>query len=142
MVRSIVLRLAHRQAADCVTVKADVEEAVGALAAQRRIVAPCTMPNRAAPALPAKARLLRSAQASERRIARSSSARNGQLQAFVELHPDVGAEQVLDLDRPLGRQLHRAVEMGAEAPSSTLRSSDSDITWKPPESVRIGCGHS
>ena len=24
--------------------------------------------------------------------------------------------------------------------SSTLRKSASDITWKPPESVRIGCG--
>ena len=81
------------------------------------------MPNSARPggAL-SKARLLRSAQASESRIARSISfARRRQLQAFVELHGDVGAEQALDLDRALGRQLdHGAVEMGAEGDALVL----------------------
>ena len=54
------------------------------------------MPNRARPAGTAsKARLLRSAQRSDSCMARSISSRaRRQLDAFVELHGDVGAEQV------------------------------------------------
>src|SRR5262249_27671771 len=38
-----------------------------------------------------------------------------QLEAFVELHGDICAEQYLDLDRPLGRELnHRSVDVRAE----------------------------
>ena len=44
-----------------------------------------------------------------------------QLQAFVELHGDVGAEQMLDLDRALGRKFnHGAVEVGAEGHAFVL----------------------
>ena len=54
------------------------------------------------------------------------------------------AEQGLDLDRALGRQLdHRAVDVRAEGDAVLGRScaaATSDITWKPPESVRIGRG--
>ena len=71
-------------------------------------------------------------------------ARRRQLEAFVELHGDVGAEQRLDLDRAFGRQLdHRAVEMRAEGDAALVdlaQTRTSDITWKPPESVRIGIG--
>ena len=69
--------------------------------------------------------------------------RRRQLQAFVELHGDVGAEQMLDFDRALGRKLDLAPsrwERKVTPLSSTLRSCDSDMTWKPPESVRIARG--
>ena len=62
------------------------------------------------------ARLQRSAQRSDSRIARAISAGSRrQREAFVELHRDVGAEQRLDLDRALGRELDDgAVEMRAK----------------------------
>ena len=64
--------------------------------------------------------------------------------AFVELHGDVGAEQDLHFDGAFRRQFdHGAVEMRAERdarPPSLCASADSDITCKPPESVRIGSG--
>ena len=56
---------------------------------------------------------------------------------------DVGAEQALDLDGALRRQLdarRRRYATEGHAFSSSLRSFASDITWKPPESVRIGSG--
>ena len=94
---------------------------------------------------PSKARLQRSAQRSESRMARSISARvAGSFDAFVELHHDVGAEQVLDLDRRAPASAATIAPSRCERKvtpfSSSLRSCDSDITWKPPESVRIGCG--
>ena len=50
-----------------------------------------------------------------------SRARRRQLHAFVELHRDVGAEQRLDLDRALGRELdRRAVEVRAEGHALVL----------------------
>ena len=64
------------------------------------------------------------------------------LHALVELHLDVGAQQPLDLHRAFGRQLVLpAVDVRLEhAPpcSVILRILDSDMIWKPPESVRIG----
>jgi len=72
------------------------------------------MPNSALPCrVPVKARLLRSPQASVRR--------RRQLHAFVELHGNVGAEQVLNLDGAFGSKLHAgAVEMGAEGNAFVL----------------------
>ena len=48
-------------------------------------------------------------------------ARRRQLDAFIELHGDVGPEQLLNFDRALGRQLDRgAVEMGAKGDAGVL----------------------
>ena len=87
----------------------------------------------------------RSAQRSDSSMARSISCSLGrQCDAFVELHLDVGIEQALDLDRALratARRRRRRYASGRSRPvSSSLRSLASDITWKPPLSVRIGCG--
>ena len=110
---------------------------------------PWTMPNRACPGLrqPSSGCVRRrawqrSAQASERSTARSHLLRRGgQRDALVELHLDVGAEQALDLDGALGRE--QCVEPSMcdwkATPSSViLRSFDRLMTWKPPESVRMG----
>jgi hypothetical protein len=47
---------------------------------------------------------------------------------------------MLDFDGTFRREVDiAAVDMAAEAPPSViLRNSDSDITWKPPESVSTG----
>ena len=77
---------------------------------------PWTMPNSALPSGLPKAALLRSAQRSDRRMARSTSARGaGSAHALVELHADVGIEQRLDLQRALRRQrIGRPVDMRLE----------------------------
>ena len=102
------------------------------------------MPNIALPGWSPKAVLQRSAQRSDSSIARSISFGFGrQRDAFVELHLDVGIEQALDLDRALRRHLVGApsiCERKVTPFSVSLRSLASDITWKPPLSVRIGCG--
>ena len=71
-------------------------------------------------------------------------ARGRQLETLVELHGDVGAEQRLDLDRAFRRKFdHGAIKMRAErhrAFSRPCADRESDMTWKPPESVRIGSG--
>jgi hypothetical protein len=131
-----LVALAHRQAAQGVAVEADLAQPLGRLAAQRLGRPPCWMPNSAwAPASP-NAALERAPQRAERRIASRAPRRCRQRDQLVELHDDVGAQQVgLDLDRPLGRQhVARAVDVALEGRSSsvTLEILDSDITWKPP----------
>ena len=87
------------------------------------------MPNSARPgALSLEGALAALGPGSDSRIARSiSAARRRQLEAFVELHRDVGAEQILDLDRALGRELDHARRRDASGRSRrrslTLRSS-------------------
>jgi hypothetical protein len=68
-------------------------------------------------------------------------ARRRERRAFVEGHHDVRSQQPLDLHRPLrGELVARAVDVAAEGHAllAQLRSSARLITWKPPESVRIG----
>jgi len=136
------LWLADREAADRVAMKADIDEP-RALAWRSSGTSP-----------PARCRTACSRQAPSRRRASSAppsaataaspldiGALRRQTHAFVELHGDVGAEQPLHLDRALGRQFHlEPVDMRAERHRVLvdLRSSASDITWKPPESVSIG----
>ena len=91
----------------------------------------------------ANAVLQRSAQRSDSSSEASRLvARRRKRRAFVEHHLDVGAEQALHLDRALRRQRDgRAVDMRLEGDAVArrcLRSFASDMTWKPPESVRIG----
>ena len=60
---------------------------------------------------------------------------------LVEHDDQVRAERLLDLDRALRRQEHRApVERARNSTPSSLRrqNASSENTWKPPESVRIG----
>ena len=106
---------------------------------------PCTMPNSARPgAAPSKARLQRSAQRSDSRIARSISARV----AGSFRH----SSSCITMSAPSRFWISTArsgvsatiapsiCERNVTPRSSSLRSCDSDMTWKPPESVRIGCG--
>ena len=106
------------------------------------------MPNRARPsrALPAsaKARLLRSAQRSDNRMARSSS-----LRAAGSLMHSSSCMAISE-PRRLWISIARSGPSSIIAPSrcernvtafsSSLRNCDSDITWNPPESVRIARG--
>ena len=75
------------------------------------------MPKSALPGFAPKAAFERSAQRSDRRIARSISAGGaGRADALVELHADVGIEEVLDLERALRReQMGGAVDVRLEA---------------------------
>ena len=109
-----MLRLAHREAADGVAVKSDIGERAGALRAQHRIVAALHDGEQCA----ARRRALEGALAALRPAQRQPhgaiefrlAAR--QLDALVELHNDVGAEQRLDFDGALRRQVdHGAVDM-------------------------------
>jgi hypothetical protein len=93
------------------------------------------MPNMAALGSPPESNASRErfAQRIERSIASRLLilARRGRRHELVEGHDDVGAEQALDLDRPLGREhVPRAVEVANSTPSSlTLASSVRLITW-------------
>ena len=101
------------------------------------------MPNsaRPGPAL-SNARLQRSAQESDSRIARSSSAR-----VFGSL---MHSSSCIEMSAPSSDWISMArsgvrstmvpsmCERKVTPLSLILRSSDSDMTWKPPESVRIG----
>ena len=63
--------------------------------------------------------------------------------AFVQDHGDVGAQQVLDLHRPLRGQLVARPSMWERKVTpglGDLAQLRKDMTWKPPESVRIGRG--
>ncbi len=103
------------------------------------------MPNSALPfGAVSNARLLRSAQASESRVARASSPAG----AGSRTH----SSSCMATSEPsrLWISIARSGVSATVAPSrwerkvtpasSTLRSGDSDMTWKPPESVRIACG--
>ena len=103
------------------------------------------MPNKAPHRVAvSKARLLRSAQASESRMARSSSRRG----AGNRRH----SSSCIAMSDPsrFWISIARSGESSTMAPSmcernvtplsATLRNCESDMTWKPPESVRIGCG--
>ena len=113
-----ILRLADRQAADGVAVKADIDQLERALLAQGDVVAALhDAEQRITVARPAREGAFRAFAPAQRQFHRPRHvlARGRQPQAFVELHGNVGAEQRLDLDRAFGRELvHGAVEMRAE----------------------------
>ena len=140
-----VLRLADRKAADGVALEIRCRPArARSRRAARGSSPPCTMPNSALPGLRALEGALAALGPAQRQLHRALDlvARRRQPQAFVELHGDVGAEQPLDLDRALRRQLDASRRRYASGRSRPARRAcaarDSDITWKPPESVRIG----
>ena len=110
------LRLADRQAADRVAVEADRGQRARALDPEVGLDAALDDAEDRPPRLGAERRLraLRPAQRQPHR-ALGLVARARQADAFVELHLDVGAEQALDLHRPLRRQfVARAVDMRLE----------------------------
>ncbi len=103
------------------------------------------MPNSARPdGAVSNARLQRSAQASESRIARSNS--------LCSCGSRMHSSSCIAMSEPskswisIARSGVSATiapsrwERNVTPSSSILRSSPSDITWKPPESVKIGCG--
>ena len=97
------------------------------------------------PAAATKASRQRAAQRIDRRIdAAAASSRFAEARAFVEHHGDVGVEQALDLDgarrASAGAGCRRYGCGSRRRPRRCVRSPASDITWKPPESVRIGPG--
>jgi hypothetical protein len=101
------------------------------------------MPNRAWVSRVPNAAFERAPQRADRRMARRGRRLLGRPgDALVQLHDDVGAQQVgLDLHRALGREHVREPSMWlwkVTASSVTLEIFDSDMTWKPPLSVRIG----
>ena len=118
-----LLRLADREAPDGVACKTDIHENAGALAAQRRIIAALCDAEQTPPRRAACKGALAAFGPAERKPhgALDLAARGRQLEAFVELHDDVGAEKVLNFDRAFGRQLDGgAVEMRAKGDAVLL----------------------
>ena len=112
-----LLRLADREPADRIAGKADADEGTGALGAQRRVVAALHDAEQGAARRRTLERALAALGPAQRQPHRAFhfGTRRGQLQAFVELHHDVGPEQILDFDRALRRERdHRAVDVRAE----------------------------
>src|SRR4051812_74331 len=112
-----MLRLADREAADGVAVKSDIGERAGALRAQNGIVAALYDAEQRAAGRRSLEGALAALRPCERQphgaIELSLAAR--QLDALVELHDDVGAEQRLDFDGTLWRQVdHGAIDMRAK----------------------------
>ncbi len=136
------LRLADGEAADGIAGKSMAARALALATRRSGWSPPWTMPNSARPraALRRAARALRPAQRQLHRLV-DGGALVGQRHAFVELHLDVGAEEALDLHRALGVSSKRepSTWLAKVTPCSvSLRSLASDMTWKPPESVRMG----
>ena len=116
----IRLRLAHREAAERVARQVEPRERLRAFPAQKRVGAPLNDAEQCPPfarlhqPLEGGLRALRPAQREPHR-ARDLLVWRRQPDAFVELHDDVAIEQVLDLDRALGREfVLRAVDMALE----------------------------
>jgi len=91
-------------------------QARGLSTAARARRRPCTTPNKAWPAgVASNARLQRSAQRSDSRMARSTSVGSAATPGIRRAASRCRSEQALDLDAALGRKCdQRAVEMGAE----------------------------
>ena len=104
---------------------------------------PCTMPNSMYPSgAVSNARLLRSAQRSESRIARSMSSRDAgkRTHSSICMAMSAPSSRCTSIERSGDNStfMPSMCERNVTARSLTLRRSDSDITWKPPESVSIG----
>ena len=139
------LRLADREAADGVAVKADIDERARAggaqLAARRR-------PGRCRTAVPAGARLeralaaLRPAQRQLHRaldVARARAGRRTHSSSCIAMSEPSSAGS--RSRAPASAQRWRRRYASGTSPRCSRRpcaAADSDITWKPPESVRIG----
>ena len=140
-----LLRLADRQAADGVAVEADRDERLGRLDAQPAWSPPCTMPNSALPRLRAE-RGLRPLRPAQRQLA--SPARSPPLGAGSATHSSScmrmseSSRSWISIERSgVSRWAEPSrCDWKATPSSSILRSAASDMTWKPPESVRIGPG--
>ena len=126
-----------------------LDQRAGAFGAQRRIVAALhDAEQRAAGRRSANARLASAPpSAATARIARSISARlaGRRRHSSSSISMSEPSSAWISIARSGVSATRRAVDdaSGTRTPSSSiLRSSASDMTWKPPESVRIGCGQS
>jgi hypothetical protein len=105
---------------------------------------PCTMPNKAAPARASfsNAFLLRSAQRSDNCIARSISARGAgsfrHSSSCITMSEPSSPWISMERSGVSSNIAPSMCERNVTAFSVSFRNGDSDITWKPPESVRIG----
>jgi hypothetical protein len=107
-----LLRLADRQTADGVAVEADADQPARALLPKFCAVAALHDAEQSMTGRRAFEGALAALGPAQRQLHGAIHLRHGgrQLQAFVELHDDVGAEQQLNLDRAFRRQLEgRAV---------------------------------
>ncbi len=113
-----LLPLAYSQAADGITVEADIDQGAGAHLAQIGIDAPLhDAEQRLACLTQRRERCLAALGPAERQLQRRPRfvMRRRKRRALVEHHLDVGAEQALHLDGALRRQLYRgAVDMRLE----------------------------
>ena len=111
------MRFADREAADRVAVKADLDQAPRAGAAQVRHVAALRDAEQHVAGWRGLERALAALGPAQRELHRALdiAALRRQPHAFVHLHRDIGAEQPLHLDRALRRQFDLgAVDMRAE----------------------------